>query len=93
MHIKEALYVILDEINMDADSEILDDSDSDETDLSGFVVSDSELEGRIELPPGYETIDAMWSDWKPSSPGSSRFKDMVDRIETQAKLQMDEHNF
>jgi len=93
MHIKDDLYVILDEIVMDADSEILNDSDSDDTDLSGFVVSDSELDGRMELPLGYETIDAAWSDWKPSSPGSSRFKDMVNRIETRAKLQMDEHNF
>lgn len=93
MHIKDDMYVVTDEMNMDTDSEIYDMSDSDESDLSGFVVSDSEIDGKIELPPGYETIDAAWSDWKPTSPGSLKFKEMVDRIEERAKLQMDEHNF
>lgn len=93
VHIKDDMYAILEELDMSAESDVYDESDSDETDLSGFVVSDSELTGRIDLPPGHETIDASWSDWKPSSPGSSRFKDMVDAIETRARRQMDDLNF
>lgn len=92
-HIKEDMYIILDEMNVDAESDMYDESDSDDTDLSGFVVPDSELEGKIELPPGYEMIDAAWSDWKPSSPGSLKFKEMVDRLEARAKVDMDDHNF
>lgn len=93
IHIKDEMYVISDEVNIDADSAIYDESDSDGTDLSGFIASDSELEGKIELPPGYEAIDALWNDWKPPSPGSAKFKEMVDRIEQRARFQMDEHNF
>ena len=93
IHVKDDMYVVSDEMNNDADSDMYDESDSDGTDLSGFIVSDSEHEGNIQLPPGYETIDAVWNSWKPSSPGSLRFKEMVDQIEERARLQMDEHNF
>jgi len=92
-HVKDNIYVISDEMNIDADSSIYDESDSDGTDLSGFIVSDSELEGKIQLPPGYESVDAAWNNWKPSSPGSLKFKEVVDQIEERARLQMDEHNF
>lgn len=93
IHIKDDMYVVSDEMNIDADSTLYDESDSDGTDLSGFIVSDSELEGKIQLPPGYEAIDEVWNSWKPSSPGSLKFKEMVDQIEERARHQMDEHNF
>lgn len=93
MRVKDDMYVITDEVDMDCDSDVYDESEDEGSDLDSFVVSDSEVDGRIELPPDHEFIDRQWNEWKPSSPGSQRFKEMVDRIEERAKFQADEINF
>lgn len=89
----EDMYAYYSEIDIeDDDSEIYDQSDED-TDLEGFVVSDTEIDGNVSLPPDHELIDREWNEWKPSSPGSLKFKELVNRIEDRAKIQMDNLNF
>ena len=59
----------------------------------GFVVSDSEIDGNVSLPPDHELVDKEWNEWKPSSPGSLKFKELVNKIEERAKTQVDNVNF
>ena len=84
---------MLDEIDSDEDSDIIDESDDDGSDLEGFIVPDSECTDVISIPKNYREIDKEWNEWKPTSPGSLRFKNMVNDIETMAKYQTDELNF
>jgi len=76
---------MLDEIDSDEDSEIVDESDDDGSDLEGFIVPDNEVDGVIIPPPNNRTIDREWNDWEPRSPGSMRFKETVNILETYAK--------
>ena len=70
----------------DNDSDIYDDGHDDESDLEGFVVSDSEIVGQdIELPVGHEEIDKEWNKWKPSTSGGKSFKETIDMIETRVR--------
>jgi len=71
----------------DSDSDIYDEGgDEDESDLEGFVVSDSEIVGQeIPLPPGHESIDKDWNEWEPTTSGGKSFKDTVDAIETRIR--------
>ena len=49
----------------DTDSDIYDEGVMSESDLEGFVVSDSEIEGQdITPPPGHESIDKEWNEWE-----------------------------
>ena len=93
-HVKDNMYVLLEEVDMqDDNSEIYDESEDEGSDLESFVVSDTDVDGDMSLPPDHATIDRAWNEWKPSSPGSKRYKEMVERIEERAKFQMDEINF
>jgi|TARA_X000000368_G_scaffold418736_1_gene419670 hypothetical protein len=92
-NVKDNLYAMIDEIHSDEDSEIIDESDDDGSDLEGFIVPDSECVGMISIPENHRQIDKEWKEWKPKSPGSIRYKQMVDNIETFAKMQEDELNF
>ena len=89
----DRMYVIETEQDSDMESVLCTESDETGSDVGSFVVSDSEFEGRLELPPDAAALDRAWHEWTPSSPGSSRFKEAVDRIEERARLQMDDINF
>ena len=89
---EDRMYIITTEQDSDLDSVICNDSSTD-SEYDSFVVSDTDVEGRIELPPDHRSIDKAWNEWEPSSPGSSRFKEIVNRIEERAKIMMDNHNF
>ena len=92
-NVKDNLYAMIDDIDSDEDSEIVDDSDDEGSDLEDFIVPDDEVDGMVIPPPNNATIDKEWNEWEPRSPGSMRFKEMVNNIETQAKIQADELNF
>jgi|TARA_R110000822_G_scaffold113694_1_gene244941 hypothetical protein len=89
----DRMYVIETEQDSDIESELCVESDETGSDVGSFVVSDGEFEGRLDLPPDAAAVDRAWNEWTPSSPGSSRFKEAVDRIEERARLQMDNINF
>ncbi len=74
-----AFYSEIDMADDDSDihgypSQSQTDSDSD---LSGFVVSDTEIEG---LPIDHVAVDKEWSEWNPPTPGSRSFKDVIDNL-------------
>jgi len=92
-NVKDNLYAMIDDIDSDEDSEIVDESDDDGSDLEDFIVPDDEVDGMVIPQPNNATIDKEWNEWEPRSPGSMRFKEMVNNIETQAKIQTDELNF
>jgi len=92
-HVKDNLYVMIDEIDSTENSEIIDESDDDGSDLDDFIVSDDQIDGMVIPPPNNATIDKEWNEWEPRSPGSKRFKEIVNAIETHAKIQADEMNF
>jgi hypothetical protein len=69
----------------DTDSDIYDEGGSG-SELNDFIVSDTEIEGmNIELPPGHQSIDREWNEWKPSTSGGRSFKNTVDMIEMNIK--------
>ena len=76
-------YVMYSEIDVeDTDSDLYDEGGDDESDLEGFVVSDSEIIGQdIPLPPGHQAIDKEWNAWEPTTSGGKSFKETVDMIE------------
>lgn len=76
-------YVMYAEIDVeDTDSDLYDEGGDDESDLEGFVVSDSEIIGQdIPLPPGHQAIDREWNAWEPTTSGGKSFKETVDMIE------------
>ena len=84
---------MIDEIDSEEDSDIIDESDDDGSDLRDFIVSDSEIDGVVIPPSNSRIIDKEWKEWEPRSPGSLRYKQMVDNIETIARIQADELNF
>jgi len=71
----------------DTDSEIYNEGEtSEESDLEGFVVSDSEIVGQdIPLPPGHEAIDKDWEEWQPSTSGGKSFKETINSIEERVR--------
>ena len=92
-NVKDNLYVMIDDIDSDEDSEIYDESDDDGSDLDDFIVPDNQVDGMIIPPSNKAAIDKEWTEWEPRSPGSMRFKETVNAIETYAKIQADELNF
>ena len=77
----------------DVDSEC---SDSDIHDYSSeennnFIAPEDPSEW--ELPPDHESLDNGWRNWVPSSEGERHFKNMVDRLETMAKIHKDNLDF
>ena len=89
----DRMYVIETEQDSDMESELCVESDETGSDVGSFVVSDSEFEGRLELPPDAAAVDRAWNEWTPSSPGARSFKERVDAIEAVAKLQADNLSF
>ena len=80
-------FVLYSEIDIeDSDSEIYDEDGDDESDLDGFIVSDSEIVGQeIPLPPDHESIDKEWDEWEPTTSGGKSFKETINSIETRVK--------
>ncbi|QOR60196.1 hypothetical protein [Bathycoccus sp. RCC716 virus 1] len=93
LNVKDNLYVMIDDIDSDEESEIYDESDDDGSDLDDFIVPDNQVDGMVIPPSNKDTIDKEWNEWEPRSPGSIRFKQTVNAIETYAKIQADELNF
>lgn len=75
------LWVRLEDVDVDdSDSEVWSDED---TDLSGFIVSDGEEDDVV--PAEAKEIDRAWDEWNPHSPGARSFKDTVDAIEARIR--------
>ena len=83
----ENRFAMYSEIDIeDTDSDLYDEGVDDDSDLEGFVVSDSELVGQdIALPPGHEAIDKEWNEWEPTTSGGKSFKETIDLIETRVR--------
>jgi hypothetical protein len=83
----ENRFVMYSEIDVeDSDSDLYDEGGDDESDLEGFVVSDSEIVGQdIPLPPGHQAIDKEWNEWEPTTSGGKSFKETIDAIETRVR--------
>ncbi len=83
----ENRFAMYNEIDIeDTDSDLYDEGADDDSDLEGFVVSDSELVGQdIALPPGHEAIDREWNQWEPTTSGGKSFKETIDLIETRVR--------
>jgi hypothetical protein len=80
-------FAMYNEIDIeDTDSDLYDEGADDDSDLEGFVVSDSELVGQdIILPPGHQAIDKEWNEWEPTTSGGKSFKETIDLIETRVR--------
>ena len=83
----ENMFAYYAEIDIqDSDSDLYDEGVDDESDLEGFVVSDSEIVGQdIPLPPGHQTIDKEWDEWEPTTSGGKSFKDTINSIENRVR--------
>jgi len=92
-NVKDNLYYMIDEIDSEEESDIIDESDDSGSDLEDFIVSDSEIDGVVIPPSNSRIIDKEWKEWEPRSPGSLRYKQMVDNIESIARVQADDLNF
>ena len=92
-NVKDNLYCIIDEIDSEEESDIIDESDDSGSDLEDFIVSDSEIDGIVIPPSNSRIIDKEWKEWKPRSPGSLRYKQTIDNIESIVRLQTDDLNF
>lgn len=81
------LFVRYSEIDIeDPDSDIYDEDTDSDTDLSGFLVSDTEMEGMsIQLPPSHQKIDKDWNEWEPTTSGGRSFKETIESIEMRVK--------
>ena len=93
------MYVFSDDIDSEdegSDSDIYSDSDDESDDeydtADGFVVPDTEVDGPVLPPPDAEQIDREWREWVPRTTGERRFREMVDRIELNARIQADNLN-
>lgn len=84
-HVGEERYVLNEEVDSTVeDSAFEDDSDDSGSDLKSFVVSDEEC----ELPPDHREVDHAWTEWRPMSEGSRRFKERVDAIDAQIRMHL-----
>ena len=92
-HISDEKYVMKGEMDSEEESTFYDDSDDSGSDLRGFVVSDNEIDGPLDLPHDHEIVDRTWNQWNPPSEGSRSFKHVVDDIEARARIHMDNVNF
>ena len=92
-NVKDNLYCMIDEIDSEEESDIIDESDDSGSDLEDFIVSDSEIDGIVMPPSNSRIIDKEWKEWKPRSPGSLRYKQTIDNIESIVRLQTDDLNF
>ena len=81
LHARDDRYVLKTEVDPEEDSSFYDDSDDSGSDLKSFVVSDDEC----ELPPDHRVVDQSWTEWRPTSEGSRKFKETVDNIDARIR--------
>ena len=93
VHISDERYVMKGDTDSGDESTFYDDSDDTGSDLRGFVVSDNDIDGPLDLPHDHESVDRSWEQWRPPSEGSRHFKQVIDDIEVRAKMYMDNINF
>jgi len=60
------------------------ESDTD-SEMEGFIVPDSEVQGQDIVPPDHASIDKEWNKWEPSSTGARSFKETIDLIESRVR--------
>jgi hypothetical protein len=82
------MYVFVDNIDPESDSEIEDIEDHEESEDDSFVVSDTEE--MCDLPPDAKELDEAWNQWSPTTPSAKRFKQKIDQIESAVKIESDE---
>lgn len=81
-HVSDERYVLKEEVDSEEeDSTFYDDSDDSSSDLRSFVVSD----GECDPPPDHREVDQAWTEWRPMSEGSKRFKKTVDDIDARMR--------
>lgn len=97
MKIDKNMYVVEEEVDSsDDDSDIYEQEDDDENEYDmadEFIVPDDEMDERYVPPPDAALVDSDWEKWQPKTNGEKRFKDIVDRIEAHAIIQVDNSNF
>lgn len=87
--IDDNMYVNESEIDSEcSDSDIHDYSSEDR---NSFIAPE-DLD-QWELPPDHALVDSDWDKWTPKSEGERRYRDMVNKIDTIAKLYKDNHDF
>tara|TARA_R110002072_G_scaffold142663_1_gene288049 strand:+ start:332 stop:871 length:540 start_codon:yes stop_codon:yes gene_type:complete len=87
------MFVLNDEIRIECDSEIEDETDEDEYE-SDFVVSDDDCATPRTLGiADCCEVDKTWNEWQPSTSGGKHFKNIIDSIECRIRHRMDEQNF
>ena len=84
--IDENMWIIVDEVDSECtDSDVYDYSSEEN---NSFIAPEDVSEW--EKPSDHESLDKEWKKWVPKSEGEKHFKNMVDRIETYAKIYKDE---
>jgi len=91
--IDKNMYVFVDNIDPDSDSEIEDIEDYDESESNdSFIVSDTEEMG--EQPPSdAKELDEAWNKWSPKTPSAKNFKKKIEQIEAMVKVEGDNLKF
>jgi len=88
------MYVFIDEIDTDSESEIETESSSDDSEddsLDSFIVSDEAPEGTQAVVD--TELNNQWDSWSPRTPSAIRYKETVNRIEAVARIRQDDINF
>ena len=87
--IEDDLFVRESDIDSeDSDSDIHDYSSEDN---NSFIAPEDT--NQWELPPDHALVDSGWDKWVPKSEGERRYKDMVDKIDSIAKIYKDNADF
>ena len=86
------MYVFVENIDPDSDSEIEDIEDYEDSESeNSFVVSDTE--DMDELPPDAKELDEAWNKWSPKTPSAKNFKKTIEQIEAAVKIEGDNLKF
>jgi len=86
--VNDDMYSFYSEIDIeDSDSDIQEMNLGSDTDseMEGFIVPDSEVQGQDIVPPDHASIDKEWKKWEPSSTGARSFKETIDLIESRVR--------
>lgn len=85
------MYVFVEHIDPESDSEIEDIEDEESDSEDSFVVSDTEE--MDHLPPDAKELNEAWDKWSPKTPSAKKFKKTVEDIEGMVKIKGDDLNF
>ena len=87
--IDDNMYV--NETDIDSECSDSDIHDYSSEDNNSFIAPEDT--DQWELPSDHALVDSDWNKWVPKSEGERRYKDMVDKIDTIAKICKDNANF